>query len=236
MDLLIPEENSAGDPLPAKCAVIEIHVAELKQLFNAIDPSPFREKDLDPKAEEFIVSWAQSLPADATLALVVYLDRRAGLPEEAAILRAAIHQYFSERATATRRRLRQLFRVGRTSLAIGITFLAVSLLVGDLASKLLHGTTFGELLRESFLIGGWVAMWRPMELFLYDWWPIRSEARLFDRLSEMPVRIAYTKDARSEAWRWDWPAVSAGERTPRPDRHEARNGRSSISDAKLPDP
>ena len=46
---------SAGDPLPAKCAVIEVHVGELKQLFNAIDPSPFRDKDLNPKAEEFIV-------------------------------------------------------------------------------------------------------------------------------------------------------------------------------------
>jgi hypothetical protein len=213
---LTPEQESAGDPLPPKCEVIEIHVAELKQLFNAIDPSPFREKDLDPKAEEFIVSWAQDLPADARLALVVYLDRRAGLPEEAAILRDAMHQYFSQRALATRRRLRQLFRVGRTSLAIGITFLAVSLLVGDFVSKLLQGNTLGELLRESLLIGGWVAMWRPMELFLYDWWPIRLEARLFDRLSEMPVRIAYTKDASSEAWRWDWPAVSPSERTPRP--------------------
>jgi len=63
-------------------------------------------------------------------------------------------------------------------------------------------------LRESLLIGGWVAMWRPMEIFLYDWWPIRAEARLFHRLAVMPVRIVYKKDASAEAWRWDWPAVS----------------------------
>ena len=105
--------------------------------------------------------------------------------------------------------------VGRTSLAIGITFLALSLVAGDFAAKLLRNTV-GELLRESLLIGGWVAMWRPMEMFLYDWWPIRSEAKLLDRLSEMPVRIAYTADASSEAWRWDWPAVSPSEKTPRP--------------------
>jgi hypothetical protein len=30
----------------------------------------------------------------------------------------------------------------------------------------------------SLVIGGWVAMWRPMEVFLYDWWPVRAEARL----------------------------------------------------------
>lgn len=50
--------SEAGDPIPSKCAVIEVHVAELKQLFNAIDPSPFRQRDLDPDAEDFIVGWA----------------------------------------------------------------------------------------------------------------------------------------------------------------------------------
>jgi hypothetical protein len=95
---------------------------------------------------------------------------------------------------------------------IGISCLAVSLLLGDGIASVLRGRRVGELLRESLLIGGWVAMWRPLEIFLYDWWPIRAEAKLFDRLSAMPVRIAYTQDASSEAWRWDWPAVPAGER------------------------
>jgi len=85
------DKPSAGDPLPPKCSVIEVHVGELKQSFNAIDPSPFRDKDLEPKAEEFIVGWAKELPRDATLALVVDLDREAGLPDEAAVLRDAIH-------------------------------------------------------------------------------------------------------------------------------------------------
>jgi hypothetical protein len=47
----------------------------------------------------------------------------------------------------------------------------------------------GEIARENLTIGGWVSMWRPLEIFLYDWWPIRSEARLSDRLAAMPVRI-----------------------------------------------
>jgi hypothetical protein len=67
--------HSAGDPLPPKCVVIEVHLAELKQLFNSIDPSPFRNRDLDPKAEEFIVGWAKDIARDAPLALVVDLDR-----------------------------------------------------------------------------------------------------------------------------------------------------------------
>jgi len=46
-----------------------------------------------------------------------------------------------------------------------------------------------------------------LEIFLYGWWPIRAEARLYDRLSKMPVRILYRGTATPGAWRHDWPAV-----------------------------
>ena len=213
------ERNAAGDPLPPKCAAIEVHVSELKQLFNAIDPSPFRDKDLDPKAEEFIVGWAKDLPRDAPLALVVSLDRQAGLYDEAAVLRDAIRQFFAQRAVAFRRRLRELFRVGRTSLLIGLAALASAVALGDFIASLLHGNRVGDILRETLVIGGWVSMWRPLEVFLYDWWPIRNEARLSDRLSAMPVQIRYLNATAPDAWRKDWPVVPpAGSAEQRGDR------------------
>src|SRR6478752_3993637 len=158
------DKASAGDPIPPKCFVIEVHLGELKQLFNAIDPSPFRDKDLDPKAEEFIVGWAKGLPRDATLALVVDLDRQAGLPDEAAVLRDAIHEFFSQRAQAYRRRLRELFRLGRTSLVIGLVVLAGAIALGDFFGALVKTGRIGEIIRESLTIGGWVSMWRPLEV------------------------------------------------------------------------
>jgi len=159
------------------------------------------------------VGWARDLPRDASLALVVDLDRPAGLPDEAAILRDAIHEFFSHRAQAYRQRLRELFRVGRTSLLIGLVALATAIAVGDFISGLMKGSRIGEIVRESLTIGGWVSMWRPLEVFLYDWWPIRNEARLSDRLAAMPVRIRYMDAKAPDAWRADWPAVSPkGER------------------------
>lgn len=205
------EGHTAGDPLPPKCTVIEVHVAELKQLFNSIDPSPFRNKDLDPKAEEFIVGWAKDIPRDAPLGLVVDLDRPAGLPDEAAVLRDAIHEFFLQRAHAFRRRLRELFRVGRTSLVIGLVTLAAAIALGDFLASLMKGSRIGEIVRESLTIGGWVSMWRPLEVFLYDWWPIRNEARLSDRLAAMPVRIRYMDTAPPETWKADWPAATPGD-------------------------
>lgn len=201
------DKPSAGDPIPQKCSVIEVHVGELKQLFNSIDPSPFRTRDLDREAEEFIVGWAKDLPRDVPLALVVDLDREAGLPDEAAVLRDAIHEFFRQRAEAYRRRLRELLRRGRTSLLIGLTVLAAAIALGDFLATLMKTSRIGEILRESLTIGGWVSMWRPLEIFLYDWWPIRSEAQLSDRLAAMPVRIRYLDTKSSDAWKADWPVV-----------------------------
>ena len=202
------DKLSAGDPIPPKCSIIEVHVGELKQLFNSIDPSPFRTRDLDREAEEFIVGWAKDLPRDVPLALVVDLDREAGLPDEAAVLRDAIHEFFRQRAEAYRRRLRELLRRGRTSLLIGLTVLAAAIALGDFLATLLKTSRIGEIMRESLTIGGWVSMWRPLEIFLYDWWPIRSEAQLSDRLAAMPVRIRYLNAKSPDAWKEDWPVVT----------------------------
>jgi len=180
-----------GDHISPRGELIEIHLAESKQLFNAIDPAPFREKDLDPKAEAFIVDWARELPAKAPLTLTVLLDRPAGLPDEAQVLREAVSQYFGMRSQASRQRLKRLFKIGRTSLLIGLLFLTLSFVLGEVIESALRGQRIGELLRESFAIGGWVAMWRPLEVFLYDWWPLRSERKLYDRLSAMPVEVRY---------------------------------------------
>jgi hypothetical protein len=190
-------------------ADIEVHVAELRQLFDEMDPSPFHDRDLDPRAAEYIVGWARELPSRASVSLRIHLDRSAGSAEEATLLGDTIRQFFGGRGTATRQRLKQLFRSGRISLLIGLAFLMAAFAASQLVGRLLAANPIGELLRESVLIGGWVAMWRPIEIFLYDWWPIRAEARLYDRLAAMPVRIQYSCVEASDAWKSDWPAASA---------------------------
>jgi hypothetical protein len=187
------QSHSAGDLIPTECEVIDVRLADLRQLFNPIDPAPFRDRDLDPKVEEFIVDWGREAPAEKPLALIVRLDKAAGAEEEPQVVRDAIHQFFAHRAVAARRRLRRLFRVGRISLAIGLAALAVLFLLAQVVMRRTPASAVSQLLQESLLIGGWVAMWRPLEIFLYEWWPIRAEAKLYDRLAAMPVRIMYAR-------------------------------------------
>jgi hypothetical protein len=185
----VGENAWAGDEIPPGSEVIEVHVAELSQLYNSIDPSPFHEKDLDDEAEEFIVGWAKEVVADKPLALLVHLDKPSVLADAGHIVRDAVHFFFRRRSDSSRRRLRELFRVGRKSLLIGLAFLTASVVTGNWVVTVLPHSTLAQLVRESLLIGGWVSMWRPLEVFLYDWWPIRNERRIYDRLANMPVRI-----------------------------------------------
>ena len=183
---------SAGDSIPAVCERIEVHVSELNSLFDLLDPTPFGQRDIDPKAAKFIVDWARDAPRAALFALLVHLDRAPGPANEASSLGQAVREFFRLRSTASQRQMRELFHNGRISLAIGLLFLTALITAGDFIAGVMKGSGPGEVLRESLLIGGWVAMWRPLEIFLYDWWPIRSDSRLYDRLSKMPVRITYT--------------------------------------------
>jgi hypothetical protein len=179
----------SADGFPPGCALIEVHIGELKQIFHSLDPTPFRERDLDPRAEEFIAGWAREISPDKPLGLLIHVDKENATVDQIAVVREAVHEFFAGRAAVTRQQLRLLFRRGRTSLVIGLVFLAASVLLGNLAEELLRTTRFAGIASESLLIGGWVAMWRPLEVFLYDWWPVRAEARLFDRLSAMTVRV-----------------------------------------------
>ena len=183
------EQHAVGDPLPPHCERLDIHVGELKQLYNEMDPAPFRDRDLDPRAEEFIVDWGREVRRNAPLALIVHLSRRPATPEEVTSLRQAVREYFAQAASHARAQVRQLFREGRWSLLIGVLFLGIAIVLGDLLIYLVGRWDYGEILGHSLLIGGWVVLWRPFEIFLYEWWPILGEARLYDRLSAMQVRV-----------------------------------------------
>ena len=168
---------------------LDLYLAESRQLFDSLDPAPFRERDLDPKAAAYINDWAREAPAGKSLSLVVHLGRESTSADDVALVSDAVHEYFRRRAGATRAQLRQLFRIGRISLLIGVTFLGLAIVVGESIASLLSKDSYGGLIKETLVIGGWVALWRPMEIFLYDWWPILADAKLYDRLSVMDVRL-----------------------------------------------
>lgn len=109
----------------------------------------------------------------------------------------SIRNYFTYRAQHTREQLRLLFGRGFISLAIGLIFLFACLWLRELSVALAPSSS-ATILSEGLLILGWVAMWRPVEIFLYDWWPELGKRRLFTRIAGMAIETRLA-DAGREA-------------------------------------
>lgn len=173
---------------PSEVAVVEIRIKDLSQLFNSLDPSPFHERDLDKDAEEFIVGWARELPRGDHISLVIQV---AGGPVhlDAVELQSAISNYFAAQASGFERDLRELYRIGRRHLWVGLTVLTACLIASQFAAKLTGPGTLARLIEESLVIVGWVANWKPIEIFLYEWWPHRRRIDLYKRLAEAEVVV-----------------------------------------------
>jgi len=170
-------------------SAIELRVDDVGQLFDTLDPFPFRERDLDKDAEEYIVGWARELAPNKPITIIVHLPLEKSSAEAAADVRQAFRRYFDYRAGIVRRDLNELFRVGRRSLAIGALVLVVAIGAAQIVVGMRPNDTLGRLVEESSLILGWVANWRPLEIFLYDWWPIARRLRLYRRLAAATVIV-----------------------------------------------
>ncbi|MFS8037644.1 hypothetical protein ACI7BZ_11905 [Xanthobacter sp. AM11] len=172
---------------------IEIRVERVSQLFNMLDPFPFRDRDLDADAEAFIVDWARELPPGDPIHIIVHLPAAEAGTREAQGLADALTHAFASRASALSAELRELFRIGRLSLVIGCGVLALCLALARVVGEMAGRENIAGFAAEGLLILGWVALWRPMEIFLYDWWPIARQRRLFRRLAAADVAVRATR-------------------------------------------
>jgi hypothetical protein len=157
-----------------------------------MDPTPFHHRNLDIGAEEFLESWALEFSQNSHFQIIIHIEQMP-VDDPNALIAEAIHNYFKYKLTRSKRNLRLLMIEGRVSLIIGLSFLAVCLLAADVLTVSYNNNTFLRILKESLLIGGWVAMWRPMQIFLYEWWPIVRKGRIYQNLSHAIVHVIPVK-------------------------------------------
>ena len=170
----------------ADATVVELRLDRLSRLYNSLDPSPFQEKDLDAAADDYIVGSAEDL-GGRPMRLVIFLPEDELARSESEHVAASIRHHFELRSRSERRQLRTMWWRARTSLVVGVAFLVICLvarhfLVGS-PSPIVH------IFAEGLLIMGWVAMWGPLDIFLYGWWPIYARHKLLERLSHLEVEL-----------------------------------------------
>jgi hypothetical protein len=166
--------------------LIELKLRETRQLFHTLDASPFHEKDLDPAAEAYIDEAVRELGAGKPTKLIVHLPAGED-SQEAQALPEAIAHYFEYRAGRAQAEIRRMLTLGLVNLVIGLAFLFACL---SLIDSLADDARF-EMITHGLLIIGWVALWRPVEIFLYDWWPIKRRQLRSKAIARMPVEVKF---------------------------------------------
>ena len=157
----------------------------IAQLFHSLDPSPFHEKRISTRtpSNSSSVGRGSCLAAGRSRSSCI-CRRRNWLCPRRRRSGPAIGQFFAYRAQVIGLELKELFRVGRRALAIGLTVLLLCVIASRAVTAKLDPRPLGKVIAESLLIFAWVANWRPIEIFLYEWWPIVRRRDLYRRLAD----------------------------------------------------
>lgn len=176
-------------------ALIELRIRTLAQLQDSLDPAPFHEKALDPRAEEYILGCASDFPANQKLRLLVHAPESLRAHESEVV--SAVHTHFDLALQQAERQFRLRMRIGWYSLAIGTLVLVLCLTLRSLLGE--QNGHFRAAIAEGLLILGWVALWRPAEVLLYERWEIRHKHQTLAQLAVVPVAFAFFDEASGAA-------------------------------------
>lgn len=168
--------------------IVELAVPDYNHLFDGRDPARFRQKDLDDDAVDYIVSSVQEITLSKLSHIEIYFDQIFS-QEEQNIVVDAIHNFFKYESEMMSKKINSTLRKGIKSLFIGIAFLSFAIL----GSLVLKDTNhfLGLFFKEGILLIGWVSMWKPINIFLYDWWPLADLRKIYDNLSL--IRIDFSQ-------------------------------------------
>jgi hypothetical protein len=109
----------------------------------------------------------QELPKTQAIEIVIHLPANEAARHPASDVGRAITHYFRYRARAESNELRELFRNGRIALLIGLAVLSACLLLAWQVSLNFGERPIARIVEESSVIFGWVAIWRPAEIFWF---------------------------------------------------------------------
>ena len=170
---------------------IDIRLRHLSQLFGSFEPSPFREGTLTRGAEEYFLRRVKEQPADQPVRIVIRLPEKEMTRCPPFDIAAALTGHFAACAAIEAKKIREAIRTWRQAALIGFAVLSVCLFLAWHISNNLPARPMTRILQESFVILGWVSVWKPIETFLYELLPSAKRRRehLLLRLSSAEIVV-----------------------------------------------
>ena len=170
---------------------IDVRARRIEQLFDNRDPAPFRQRDLDPDVADYLVDAGGDLASHEQLSIVFWLEQ----PAEQGELEQAIRGHFEDMIARMQRRRRRSRRTGAITLLIGVLLVVLLFTLAQVVGASVPGA-LGAGLKEGLVIASWVVLWRPVEILLYGWIPVRQERRVVEHLLSATLSVRSGKPPR----------------------------------------
>jgi hypothetical protein len=142
---------------------------------------------LHPDVEEFIIQEAEKLQPNPELEITIEIIEKTSFSVNE--ITSVIHRHFESKCETEKRKISNALKLGSKSLLIAFIFLIIMFLVTRILLNIVPENSLLITLKEVFIILGWVALWRPAELLLYEWRPFKRDAQLFGRLAGCKITV-----------------------------------------------
>ena len=169
--------------------LIEMKLSSVIQLFNSFDPAPFHEKELDSNAESYIVDTVKNFPRKTRFKIVIYLPEIIIDRKEALEIPKAIRSHFEYKGMIQKRKFRERYIYGQFALLVGLSFLAIATIASLAIDAYSSSYPVAHFIAKALEVTGWVAMWEPVTVFLFQLWPIIKQRKVYEKISRMEIDI-----------------------------------------------
>ena len=177
-----------------KTREIHIHLDDICHLFIAPDFDPYAKSPIYISGLEAATNQIKMSPRRSEHKLILHLPPEKFAPDILEKTRQAILNYCEFKLQETRREVLLLRWEGFEALQMGLSFMAGCLFLSLYLRGMKNSPEFlRTFISEGLSIVGWVSMWKPIDILLYQWWPHWQSQYIYEKLKLAELIIQPTE-------------------------------------------
>lgn len=168
--------------------VIDLYITE-KCIRDSVGPNYSLD---DAKVEDWldtIISTVGAYGSKKEYKIVIHVPESLSALDSQSIS-PKLKEFYHIHTTELKNELRVMKTQSLDALSKGVPIMIAALSLNFTIERLKdHMNYFEFILKESMYIFGWVSMWKPIELLLYDRWPLNRKLKSYEKMLSIPISI-----------------------------------------------
>ncbi|MFX1514444.1 MAG: hypothetical protein ACFFCQ_17865 [Promethearchaeota archaeon] len=168
--------------------IIKVAIDSYKDIFNGLDPAPFKRRDLDPDLLQYLEDCSSDIPMKNPINLQFNVEEALQDEETEKKVKLGLTTYFSFMMYSKRRQLKRSMKKNAFNVIIAFIFLITAFLLEPHISNNLFLLT----LLEGLFVGGWVFLWQAISSFAFQNRDIKHKYKEYQRFCAAPIHFKHT--------------------------------------------